>query len=52
MGRIGPTEILVIAVLLVLYTVVVYIIGKKVGYGRALRDVAQGKFPTLTNKNL
>jgi hypothetical protein len=25
-------------------------IGKKVGYGKALRDMAEGKFPTMTGQ--
>ena len=49
-GKIGIPEILILLVLLVLFTVAVYAVGKKVGYGKALRDVAEGKFPNLTDR--
>ena len=50
MGRIGPLELMIIVVVPILYTVLVFMIGRKVGYGRALRDVAEGEFSTLTAK--
>lgn len=48
--RLGFLELAIFLVPIV-YTVIVYMVGKKIGYGRALKDVAEGKFPALTNKN-
>ncbi len=49
MGKIGIPELFILFVIPLIYTIVVYIVGKKIGYGKALRDVADGKIPALLN---
>ena len=44
-GKLGIPELILILIP-VLYTWMVYAIGKKVGYGKALQDYTAGKFTT------
>jgi hypothetical protein len=48
--RIGVPEILILLLFPIGYTWLVFFVGRKVGYGKALEDVAQGKYPHLTGK--
>ena len=49
-GKFGIPELIFLVGSPVLYTWLVYVIGQKVGYGNALRDVAAGKFPNLAKQ--
>jgi len=48
--KIGVPEILILLAVPIIWTAIVFFFGRKVGYGKALEDVAQGKYPHLTKR--
>lgn len=51
MPHIGLQELTLLLLLALVPLWIAYMLGKKVGYGKALRDMAEGKFPTISGSN-